>query len=129
VRYRIGNPITHRRYDHLWGRLGRYLPAIPTLNVSAHWIRHTTLTWVERDFGFTIADAYAGHFDEGDTKNATMTYVKAADHDVATALSVLTGEPRPLAVRSGLVLVPVPWWCRYQYQASRPDSPAVSIPL
>src|SRR4051794_7766747 len=97
LRYRNGNPITHRRYDHLWVRLGRYLPWIITLNVSAHWIRHTTLTWVERNFGFAIAHAYAGHFDDTDTKNATMTYVKAAVHDVATALSALTGEPHPLA--------------------------------
>jgi integrase len=97
LRYRNGNPISHRRYDHLWARLGRYLPWITTLNVSAHWIRHTTLTWVERNFGFAIAHAYAGHFDEGDNKNATMTYVKAAVHDVATALSALTGEPHPLA--------------------------------
>lgn len=97
LRYRNGNPITHRRYDHLWVRLGRYLPWVITLNVSAHWIRHTTLTWVERNFGFAIAHAYAGHFDEGDTKNATMTYVKAAVHDVAAALSALTGEPHPLA--------------------------------
>lgn len=78
----------HRRYDHLWVRLGRYLPWITTLNVSAHWIR----------FGFVIAHAYAGHFDEADTKNATMTHVNAAVHDVATALSAHTGEPHPLAI-------------------------------
>lgn len=97
LRYRDGNPITHRRYDHLWVRLGRYLPWITTLNVSAHWIRHTTLTWVERNFGFATAHAYAGHFDEGDNRNATLTYVKATIHDVATALATLTGEPHPLA--------------------------------
>jgi integrase/recombinase XerC len=97
LRYRNGNPISHRRYDHLWVRLGRYLPWIVTLNVSAHWIRHTTLTWVERNFGFATAHAYAGHYDEGDTRNATMTYVKATVHDVATALAALTGEPHPLA--------------------------------
>jgi integrase/recombinase XerC len=98
LRYRNGNPITHRRYDHLWVRLGRYLPWIVTLNVSAHWIRHTTLTWVERNFGFATAHAFAGHFDEGDNRNATLTYVKATLHDVATALSALTGEPHPLAI-------------------------------
>jgi integrase/recombinase XerC len=98
LRYPNGKPITDRRYNHLWDRLGRYLPWIITLNVSAHWIRHTTLTWVERNFSFAIAHAYAGHFDEGDTKNATLTYVKAAVHDVATALSALTGEPHPLAI-------------------------------
>jgi integrase len=97
LRYRNGNPITDRRYNHLWDRLGRYLPWVTTLNVSAHWIRHTTLTWVERNFSFATAHAYAGHFDEGDNKNATMTYVKATIHDVATALSALTGEPHPLA--------------------------------
>jgi integrase len=26
LRYRTGQPITHRRYDHLWQRLGEYLP-------------------------------------------------------------------------------------------------------
>lgn len=97
LRYRNGSPISHRRYDHLWVRLGRYLPWITTLNVSAHWIRHTTLTWVERNFGFATAHAYAGHFDEADNRNATLTYVKATVHDVATALAALTGEPHPLA--------------------------------
>lgn len=115
LRYRNGNPITHRRYDNLRVRLGRYLPWITTLTVSAHRIRHTTLTWVKRNVGFAIAHAYAGHFDEADTKNATMTYVKAAVHDVATALSSLTGEPHPLADPE-LVLVPVPGGGRYQNQ-------------
>jgi integrase/recombinase XerC len=33
-----------------------------------HWIRHTTLTWVERRFGHAVAQAYAGHADgSGDT--------------------------------------------------------------
>ena len=50
LRYRNSNPITERRYNHLWDRLGRHLPWITTLNVSAHWIRHTTLTWVGTQF-------------------------------------------------------------------------------
>jgi integrase/recombinase XerC len=45
------------------------------------------LTWVERNFSFATAHAYAGHYDEADTKNATLTYVKATVHNVATALS------------------------------------------
>jgi hypothetical protein len=28
-----------------------------------YWIRHTILTWVERNFGFAVAEAYAGHED------------------------------------------------------------------
>lgn len=95
LRYAHGEPITYRRYDHLWNRLGRYLSWIHTQNVSTHWLRHTTLTWVERNYGYAIAHAYAGHHDSHD--NATITYVKASLADIATALAALTGEPHPLA--------------------------------
>jgi hypothetical protein len=30
---------------------------------ALHWLRHTTLTWVERHFTYGIARAYAGHTD------------------------------------------------------------------
>ena len=45
LRYADGRPITSRRYDHLWTRVGRHLPWVRTQQVSMHWIRHTTLTW------------------------------------------------------------------------------------
>ena len=102
LRYRNGRPITYRRYDGLWERIGRNLPWVRTQQVSTHWIRHTTLTWVERNFGFAVAHAYAGHTDgAGDTGTATTTYVRATLTEVATALSVLTGEPHPLAESEG----------------------------
>jgi integrase/recombinase XerC len=44
LRYASGRPITYRRYDHLWTRLGRHLPWVATQQISTHWIRHTTLT-------------------------------------------------------------------------------------
>ena len=47
LRYADGRPITSRRYDHLWARIGRQLPWVRTQQISTHWIRHTTLTWVE----------------------------------------------------------------------------------
>jgi site-specific recombinase XerD len=47
LRYASGRPITYRRYDHLWTRIGRHLPWVRTQQISMHWIRHTTLTWVE----------------------------------------------------------------------------------
>jgi hypothetical protein len=47
LRYGDGKPITSRRYDHLWARLGRHLPWVATQGISTHWIRHTILTWVE----------------------------------------------------------------------------------
>ena len=46
LRYRNGRRITYRRYDHLWDRLGRYLPWVRAQQISMHWIRHTTLTWL-----------------------------------------------------------------------------------
>ncbi|GAA0475744.1 hypothetical protein Aca07nite_84750 [Actinoplanes capillaceus] len=96
LRYRDGRPITRRRYDYLWQRLGRHLPWVATQQVSTHWLRHTTLTWVERHFGYAVARAYAGHAGTGDAA-ATTTYIKADIEEVAEALSALTGEPHPLA--------------------------------
>jgi integrase/recombinase XerC len=97
LRYADGRPVTYRRYDGLWVRIG-HLPWVRTQQISTHWIRHTTLTWVERNFGFAIAHAYAGHTDgAGDTGTATSTYVRATLTEVATALAALTGEPHPLA--------------------------------
>jgi integrase len=102
LRYRDGRQITERRYDGLWVRIGRELPWVRTQGISTHWIRHTTLTWVERNFGYAVAHAYAGHTDgKGDTGSATTTYVRATLAEVATALSVLTGEPHPLAGPEG----------------------------
>src|SRR6266576_5599554 len=87
LRYRNGRRITYRRYDHLWERLGRHLPWVRAQQMSMHWIRHTTLTWVERNFGYAVAKAYAGHTDNGSDTGATATYVRATTHEVAAALA------------------------------------------
>ena len=70
-------------------------PGCATQQISTHWIRHTTLTWVERNFGYAVARAYAGHTDGGGEAGATATYVRASLSEVATALAALTGEPHP----------------------------------
>ena len=64
--------------------------------VSTHWLRHTTLTWVERTFRYAVARAYAGHSGRNDI-GTTMTYVRAEIQEIATALAKLTGESHPLA--------------------------------
>jgi integrase len=97
LRYANGRPISARRYDHLWQRLGQQLPWVAAQQISTHWLRHTTLTWVERNFGFAVAQAYAGHTDHGRSGSATATYVRANLHEVAAALATLTGELHPLA--------------------------------
>jgi integrase len=96
LRYANGRPITSRRYDHLWVRIGKHLPWVATQQISTHWLRHTTLTWVERNFGYAVARAYAGHTDSGNA-GTTATYVRADLPEITAALAALTGEPHPLA--------------------------------
>ncbi|MFF5075302.1 tyrosine-type recombinase/integrase [Micromonospora olivasterospora] len=97
LRYRNGQPITYRRYDHLWVRIGEHLPWVYVQQISTHWLRHTTLTWVERNFGYAVARAYAGHSDSGGDVGTTTTYVRASLQEVAAALAALTNEAHPLA--------------------------------
>ncbi|MBN1174455.1 MAG: site-specific integrase [Micromonosporaceae bacterium] len=96
LRYRDGRPVTRRRYDHLWQRVGEHLPWVATAQISTHWLRHTTLTWVERHFGYAVARAYAGHNTRTDF-GTTATYIRADLHEVAQALAALSGEAHPLA--------------------------------
>jgi integrase/recombinase XerC len=97
LRTRNGQRITYRRYDHLWVRIGARLPWVAAQQISTHWLRHTTLTWVERNFGYAVARAYAGHAETtGGDVGATAGYVRASMQELADALSALTGEPHPL---------------------------------
>ncbi|MEU4565004.1 site-specific integrase [Actinoplanes sp. NPDC023936] len=98
LRYRDGRRVGRRRYDGLFERLGQQLPWVATQGVSAHWLRHTTLTWVERVYGYGVALAYAGHAESPNDTGTTVRYVKATLPEVATALAGLTGEPHPLAL-------------------------------
>ncbi|MFI6129531.1 tyrosine-type recombinase/integrase [Micromonospora sp. NPDC051141] len=95
LRYRNGAPVTRRRHDYLWQRLGKHLPWVRAQQISTHWLRHTTLTWVERRFGYAIAQAYAGHSGRSDV-TTTSTYVRADAYEVARALAALTGELHPM---------------------------------
>lgn len=96
LRYRNGRRVGRRRYDHLWQRIGKYLSWVAVQQISVHWLRHTTLTWVERHFSYAIARAFAGHAG-GSEVGTTATYVKATLQEIAQALAALTGEPHPLA--------------------------------
>jgi integrase len=99
LRYRDGHPLTYRRYDQLWARIGAHLRWVRTQQISTHWLRHTTLTWVERSYGHAVARAYAGHTDSGGS-GATDTYVRATVQEIAAALAGLTGEEHPLATET-----------------------------
>lgn len=96
LRYRNGRNITRRRYDYLRHCIGEHLTWVAAQGISTHWLRHTTLTWVERRFGYGVARAYAGHNDRNDI-GSTTTYIRGDIEEVATALAAPTGEDHPLA--------------------------------
>ncbi|MFI5843919.1 tyrosine-type recombinase/integrase [Catenuloplanes sp. NPDC051500] len=89
-------PITRKFYEVMWTAINARVPWAARNNVSMHWIRHTTLTWVERRFGRSVASAYAGHA-QGPSHDGTISvYTKASLAEVAAALAALVGEPHPL---------------------------------
>ncbi|OLT20340.1 hypothetical protein BJF78_35590 [Pseudonocardia sp. CNS-139] len=98
LRYRSGKPMGQARYRNIWKRVRAAVPWAARRNVTAHWLRHTTITWVERTYGAAIAAAYAGHLPRGGSAATTTSlYTKATLGEIATALSALTREPHPLA--------------------------------
>ncbi|MGN2638472.1 tyrosine-type recombinase/integrase [Nocardia takedensis] len=97
-RTHTGKPITDRRYDNLHTRFHHHLPWAGAKGVTVHWLRHTTLTFVEREFGEAIARRYAAHRDPGTT--ATPIYTKATLGECAQALVAVTGQDHPLATRT-----------------------------
>ncbi|MFQ6330087.1 tyrosine-type recombinase/integrase [Nocardia sp. CWNU-33] len=88
LRNRNTTPINKNRYDRMFRRIGQHVHPVRVQGISAHWIRHTTLRFVERNFGKAVAKAYGGHSDR---------YSSASIEEVARALALLTGEPHPLA--------------------------------
>jgi integrase/recombinase XerC len=91
-RYRDGHPLTRRRYNSLFERVQQNLPWAKETNLSAHWIRHTAISWIERVSSYATAQAFAGHHG----REPTLTYVKASLDEVRRALHILTGEPLPV---------------------------------
>jgi integrase/recombinase XerC len=88
-----GTPITDRTYDRIFTRLQGEVPWSQRTPLTAHVLRHTAITAVERTAGFAVAARFAGHT----PASVTGTYTKADISEVAAAVSHLTGEPHPLA--------------------------------
>lgn len=93
----VGVPITDRHYDGLVDHWHAETKCAAKHDVTAHWLRHTAITTVERIAGFGVAQAFAGHAPNGVT---TTTYIKAMEGEVAAAVALMTGEDHPLAVAS-----------------------------
>jgi integrase len=92
LRGRSGRPITRRRYNTVFDRARTCLPWAERTPVSAHVLRHTAITAIERHAGFAVAQAFAGH----SASSVTGTYTRARLAEVAAAVAALTGETHPL---------------------------------
>lgn len=77
-----GGHLSDRWFDGFAGRIQR-LAWAGELGVSAHWLRHTTLTDVERLAGVRVAAAYAGHSDSG--FGVTGRYTKVSFDELQAA--------------------------------------------
>ncbi len=86
-------PLTDRTYDRIFTRAQERVPWASRTPLTAHVLRHTAVTAVERVAGFAVAAKFAGHT----PGSVTGTYTKADISEVARAVAHLTGEPHPLA--------------------------------
>lgn len=87
-------PISRRTYNHVFEAVQRELAWAHT-PVTAHVLRHTAITRVERATSYAVAQAFAGH--QPSHGGVTGSYIKASVEEVAAAVGLLTGEPHPLA--------------------------------
>lgn len=88
----VSSPLSSKRFETLWKRLGKALPWVSAKGISGHYLRHTVLTWVDRTSGHSVARAYAGH-SAGDT---TDSYTKVDFAEIVNAHSSITGKLHPL---------------------------------
>lgn len=85
-------PISDRTYDRIFTRARDRVPWAQRTPLTAHVLRHTAITAVERIAGFAVAARFAGHA----PGSVTGTYTKADISEVAAAVAQLTGEAHPL---------------------------------
>jgi integrase/recombinase XerC len=90
-----GRPITRRHYNTLFDHVQAALPWTNRVPVTAHVLRHTAGTAVERIASPAVAEAFLGHA----PSSVTGRYTKAKIEEVAAAVAALVGEAHPLACR------------------------------
>jgi integrase len=84
-----GRPLTARRFERLWERLRDEIRWVAEKQVSNHWLRHTTLTWVDRVVSSpAITSKYAGH----GPSNVTDAYSTARMDEIKQAHSSVFGK-------------------------------------
>lgn len=87
-----GEHLTNRWFEGFARRM-QSVPWAAELGVSAHWLRHTTLTRIERVAGIRVAAAYAGHSDS--SLGITGVYTKPSLDELRAAHdAVFTSDDR-----------------------------------
>lgn len=86
-----GAPMKAKRLETLWKRIGKELAWVEEERITSHWLRHTTLTWIDRVASPTVAGKFAGH----GAANVTSKYTKARLEEVSKAHAALFGQFHP----------------------------------
>ncbi|MGB8652632.1 MAG: site-specific integrase [Mycobacteriales bacterium] len=71
-----GTRLTCRWFDEFFARVRKDAGARVPAAVSHHWLRHTTLTQIERVAGPSAASQWAGHLVKNDPREVTLGYTK-----------------------------------------------------
>jgi site-specific recombinase XerD len=87
-RYKNGAPLSRRRYNTIFDHVQAALPWAARLGVSAHFLRHTTLSDISAVAGIRVAAAYAGHA----PSSVTDIYTVPTFEDLARAHALVFGH-------------------------------------
>lgn len=89
-------PTSRRHYDTSFGHVQDALPWSVRTPVTAHVLRHTAASAVERLAGVAVAEKFLGH----EPSSVTATYTEGRLEEVAAAVATITGEAHPLAAEN-----------------------------
>jgi len=84
-------PINHRRFDTMWARIYKELRWAEEKCVTAHTLRHTTLTYVDRAVSPTVARLFAGH----GLDTTTAHYTKVTVPELCRAHQIIFARQHP----------------------------------
>lgn len=87
-------PINHRRLDTMWARIYKQLRWAEEKCVTAHTLRHTTLTYIDRAVSPTVARLFAGH----GLNTTTDHYTKVTVPEVCRAHEIIFARKHPKAI-------------------------------
>ena len=83
---KLSIPVSPHKFERLWKRLGEQISWVAEKQISNHWLRHTTLTWVDRATSSnSIASKYAGH----GPASVTAGYTSARKEEIRQAHDLL----------------------------------------